>query len=142
MCVWIFLPYNFFKWSSLFGCHVSLAGNSQLGPPETSVPLPSRPLPSLRYMKTKFFNVTCHFFFNKGVELVGNKNSMEPYAYWMFSFVSTQRHTASTTPGYGTQPLHWHQTQTKTQNMKNWPKRAKKCLKCAKSITVCTRHES
>ena len=81
-------------------------------------------------------------FLDKGVELVGNKNSMEPYTYQMFSFVSTQRKTASTTPGYGTQPLHCHQTQTKTQNMKNWPKRAKKCLKCAKSITVCTRHES
>ena len=73
MCVWIFLPYNFFKWSSLFGCHVSLAGNSQLGPPETSVPLPSPPLPSLRYMKTKFFNVTCHFFWTKGWSLLVTK---------------------------------------------------------------------
>ena len=34
---------------------------------------PSPPLPSLRYMKTKFFNVTCHFFWTKGWSLLVTK---------------------------------------------------------------------
>ena len=141
VCVWIFSPCNFFKWSSLFGCHVSLVGNSQLGPPETSVSLPSPPLLEVYVKLNSLLSyVTCHFFLDKGVKLVGNKNSMEPYAYWMFSCVSRWRHTASATPGYGMQPLCWHQMQKKeNQHMKKWPKRANKCTK---SVNICTRHES
>ena len=42
------------------------------------------------------------------------------------------RHTALTTPEYGTQPLHWHQTQKRHWRWKKCPKRAKMCLKMHK----------
>ena len=38
-------------------------------------------------------------------------------------------HRASASPGYGTQPLHWHRTQNRPKRWKKVPKVPKKCQK-------------
>ena len=43
-------------------------------------------------------------------------------------------HTASNAPGYGTQPLHWHQTQKDSEGEKSTKKDKKNCLNITKNF--------